>query len=225
MRRGRVGKGFTLIELLVVIAIIAILAAILFPVFAKAKQAANRTACLNNLKQISTALRNYADDYNGYYPRTRTYNWPYGDWIPTRTEKKSGVRFGLRAVELYVNNVSAFFCPSGGTQIKNSYYNEYGTIAYAGYSYWGNYIVPPLTEKEVAVNNGRYPNALLVSDIIVTNDGKPYKANNHQQNDVPDGGNIAYNDGHVRWKHFKEMRKLFMVIPSNAPDLKVTFYY
>jgi len=61
-------NGFTLIELLVVIAIIAILAAILFPVFAKAREKARQTACLSNLKQIGTSVMMYADDWDGVYP-------------------------------------------------------------------------------------------------------------------------------------------------------------
>jgi prepilin-type N-terminal cleavage/methylation domain-containing protein len=61
-------KGFTLIELLVVIAIIAILAAILFPVFAKAREEARATACLSNTKQLGTALMMYLNDYDGKYP-------------------------------------------------------------------------------------------------------------------------------------------------------------
>lgn len=61
-------SGFTLIELLVVIAIIAILAAILFPVFARAREAARKAKCLNNLKQCSQALKMYADDYDGTMP-------------------------------------------------------------------------------------------------------------------------------------------------------------
>ncbi len=61
-------SGFTLIELLVVIAIIAILAAILFPVFARAREAARKAKCQNNIKQCAQALKMYADDYDGTMP-------------------------------------------------------------------------------------------------------------------------------------------------------------
>lgn len=66
-------EGFTLIELLVVIAIIAILAAILFPVFVNSKQRANQTKCLNSLKQIGVATLMYVDDWQGRYPRGRGF--------------------------------------------------------------------------------------------------------------------------------------------------------
>ncbi len=61
-------KGFTLIELLVVIAIIAILAAILFPVFARAREKARQTSCLSNLKQLSLGVLMYAQDYDERLP-------------------------------------------------------------------------------------------------------------------------------------------------------------
>lgn len=61
-------RGFTLIELLVVIAIIAILAAILFPVFAQAREKARQTTCVSNLKQIGTAFMMYVQDYDETYP-------------------------------------------------------------------------------------------------------------------------------------------------------------
>src|SRR5665647_1152703 len=58
-------EGFTLVELLVVIAIIAILAAILFPIFAKAREKAQQARCINNLKQMASAIELYEDDYTG----------------------------------------------------------------------------------------------------------------------------------------------------------------
>ena len=65
-------RGFTLIELLVVIAIIAILAAILFPVFASARESARRTTCVSNLRQLGMAAHMYAGDYDELFPATTT---------------------------------------------------------------------------------------------------------------------------------------------------------
>ena len=70
-------KGFTLIELLVVIAIIAILAAILFPVFAKARAKAQQTACLNNVKEIALAVQMYLGDNDQFFPMA-VYETPAG---------------------------------------------------------------------------------------------------------------------------------------------------
>ena len=81
MPKRTIKKAFTLIELLVVIAIIAILAAILFPVFAQAKVAANKAVCLSNLKQIGTATLLYSNDADDMYPLGYGFDTPSGKWL------------------------------------------------------------------------------------------------------------------------------------------------
>jgi prepilin-type N-terminal cleavage/methylation domain-containing protein/prepilin-type processing-associated H-X9-DG protein len=92
-------KGFTLIELLVVIAIIAILAAILFPVFAKVREKARQTSCLSNEKQIGLAILQYTEDYDESFPMACDTNWHNG--------------WGLM-VQPYVKSVNVFLCPDDG---------------------------------------------------------------------------------------------------------------
>ncbi len=107
-------KAFTLIELLVVIAIIAILAAILFPVFAQAREKARQTSCLSNMKQVGLGLLMYVQDYDENYPRA-----DYWDSRPPLNPAASGT-FAARVnhykwpawVLPYTKNVNIFRCPS-----------------------------------------------------------------------------------------------------------------
>ena len=144
-------NGFTLIELLVVIAIIAILAAILFPVFAQAKEAAKKSACLSNTKQQDLAYVMYASDYDDWSlcfktPVTKDSN---GAWGGT-----GGYWFDL--VQPYVKNFGVVFCPDrnlidNGLKAEEPY-NSAGVYYEPGYGYddgftsdsgWG------LTEQDV----------------------------------------------------------------------------
>src|SRR5437867_4368054 len=99
-------RGFTLIELLVVIAIIAILAAILFPVFAQAREAARKTSCQSNEKQITLAFSMYAQDADGAFPSV------YDDvsFKPQRIIWADKIR-------PYIKNRDIFACPGGPTNV------------------------------------------------------------------------------------------------------------
>jgi prepilin-type N-terminal cleavage/methylation domain-containing protein/prepilin-type processing-associated H-X9-DG protein len=99
--------GFTLIELLVVIAIIAILAAILFPVFAQAREKARGIACLSNHKQIGTSIMMYTQDYDEVLPLSQIWQSPYVDANGvSRLFTFSGL------LQPYVKNRGVFQCPS-----------------------------------------------------------------------------------------------------------------
>lgn len=107
--------GFTLIELLVVVAIIAILAAILFPVFATARESARSTACLSNMRQIGLALGMYVNDYDECFPDRRDLKIPTSlrPWAPSWPP--SDPRCGWAAVVLnpYIKSSGLFTCQSG----------------------------------------------------------------------------------------------------------------
>lgn len=100
-------SGFTLIELLVVIAIIAILAAILFPVFAQAREKARQTSCLSNIKQLGTALLMYTQDYDEMFV---VHAYWEGDWNTAEGKAK----YWEGRVLPYIKNLGVFRCPSDG---------------------------------------------------------------------------------------------------------------
>jgi prepilin-type N-terminal cleavage/methylation domain-containing protein/prepilin-type processing-associated H-X9-DG protein len=103
-------RGFTLIELLVVIAIIALLAAILFPVFARARENARKSSCQNNLKQIGVAIAQYTQDFDENLPRSRTRGYVCPVCNPA-THTNNQMPWHM-VVLPYIKSVQAFKCPS-----------------------------------------------------------------------------------------------------------------
>ena len=115
--KTRTRRGFTLIELLVVIAIIAILAAILFPVFARARENARRASCMSNLKQIGTAVQMYTQDYDEKFPliAQSCCSGPYGDQKLPDGRRMRGYWVWELAFYPYIKSTQAFVCPSDPT--------------------------------------------------------------------------------------------------------------
>ncbi len=222
-------KGFTLIELLVVIAIIALLAAILFPVFARARENARRASCQSNLKQISLGFLMYTQDYDGRMPY-----YPYDD------DESPGV---MGKVFPYVKNSQLFQCPSSklnppaSSNMKNYFASTYGLPAVydvQGYiaaltnlSFGGTAVVimdavpEPAITCMVAETAYVAPNTSKVGfdRFAATNlDSASFNGNAILDRHF-EGSNFAYMDGHVKWLKESTVR-----IP-HAQNTSIKFYW
>ncbi len=152
-RHSLLRRGFTLIELLVVIAIIAILAAILFPVFAQARESARMTSCLSNMKQIGLGFQMYTQDYDEVFPLNRSEDWnnkvTYGNW--------------KHLIQPYIKNYQIYRCPSNpASQVLDElslYPSGYGLPLAPGlpYTYRGYFYYDPFW----LINNGTYSSVSL----------------------------------------------------------------
>jgi|LSQX01.3.fsa_nt_gb prepilin-type N-terminal cleavage/methylation domain-containing protein/prepilin-type processing-associated H-X9-DG protein len=186
-------KGFTLIELLVVIAIIAILAAILFPVFARVREKARQSACTSNLKQLATAMLMYVQDYDERFP---------GSYCCLA----SGFGYWHQLIMPYVNNEDLFTCPSEPGRVYNGAYpggygyNGYGTTASNGLGWRIKYssqwapIIAKIKQPSMMVMLGE-PHPYYFDLRGYGAAGTEYApALRHNG-----GSNIAHVDGHVKW--------------------------
>jgi prepilin-type N-terminal cleavage/methylation domain-containing protein/prepilin-type processing-associated H-X9-DG protein len=193
-------RGFTLIELLVVIAIIAILAAILFPVFARAREKARQTSCLSNLKQIGLSLQMYVQDYDERAPMI---------WYGTDSSRdNANVGFNFRELlHPYIKNEQVWRCPSRPPSFRTCHYTGYGwgrgTNSWLGKLANGSYGYNMALDKGMTAQLEDASNTIAFTEmdcLMAAPRMVPYLGPyNHSEEPHNDGFNSAFCDGHAKW--------------------------
>jgi prepilin-type N-terminal cleavage/methylation domain-containing protein/prepilin-type processing-associated H-X9-DG protein len=204
MKRSPCGvrRSFTLIELLVVIAIIAILAAMLLPALAKAREKARTASCMSNLKQLDLGCFMYADDNKEIYPTWTTSPYYLGCVLPYVTDTKvficpshTSMMPSSCSGGTCSNYYAYQYCPDLGYGI-NDYWLEYGVSGYVGLvgramaqvtKPSATFLLLDLRCHEAALNS-----------IITLTIGERVSHNF--------GGNIAFADGHVQWRKWNSLQ-------------------
>jgi prepilin-type N-terminal cleavage/methylation domain-containing protein/prepilin-type processing-associated H-X9-DG protein len=207
----RLRRAFTLIELLVVIAIIAILAAILFPVFARARENARRASCMSNLKQINLGILQYTQDYDEHYPV----------YIPSNGVSGARPYGWVDALDPYLKSTQIFQCPSDSlgpvASPQSTGYTDYA------YNLWiGGYLTTASPSRQAGLSLSLFTQptlSVVLSDfqpgaaIAYITGGNPgysdcgrfYAPIDTGLAKIPggvrhlDGANLAFVDGHVKW--------------------------
>jgi prepilin-type N-terminal cleavage/methylation domain-containing protein/prepilin-type processing-associated H-X9-DG protein len=231
LRHQGILRGFTLIEIIVVIAIICLLVAILFPVFARARENARRASCASNMKQIGLALSQYVQDYDERAPFNQCYRG--GNSTSTQGSYASFMAEGampnsLRSLQPYIGNTQVYVCPSApkSSTVKPD--------AISDTSYAANQVL-----TQCIGTTGGAPNIVSVqTGRNLSEIGTPARIAFLQEHSVRthtlyampaayspllyktwfagsgskeysgihfDGGNLLYLDGHVKWKPISQI--------------------
>lgn len=201
----RKSRGFTLIELLVVIAIIAILAAILFPVFARARENARRSSCMSNVKQLALGILMYTQDYDEKLPGIRKASDTPGLYVSWVT-----------MIQPYAKSTQVYTCPDG-VPFYDPNYPSYGcnynlgvdatTVSLAAVGTPAETVMIGDSWAHLAAPNDQlgyydmYPPSLFAAGTKwwekVAGSAPAYNGSLTQQHF--DGANVGYVDGHVKW--------------------------
>lgn len=228
--KRRSQSGFTLIELLVVIAIIGILAAILFPVFARARENARRTSCLSNMKQMGLGFMMYVQDYDDTYP---FYQQSNGTVPETGFWYINNLWYWMNSIYPYVKSTQLFRCPSSlnqGTSLASIRVANYGV----NQNIIGTQANPPIKMAQIqtpaqsymVLDAGQYN--INYSAALSTAGTSGQVGHSHylpgacsfytrtlasvsyawQRDDCLtyrhlEGINVTYADGHAKWHNFK----------------------
>jgi prepilin-type N-terminal cleavage/methylation domain-containing protein/prepilin-type processing-associated H-X9-DG protein len=203
-RQGRVHNAFTLIELLVVIAIIALLAAILFPVFARARENARKSSCQNNEKQLGLAMKQYIQDYDEIFPP---------DGVAVTAANCTGWAYTLQP---YLKSEQLLQCPSEPTKSPNApTLAERAVLVTGGFTdYYYNFNLGDGKTSDAQIE--RSASVLLFGDGVAggssVSDYNRDKLSSVDNGPVRhlEGANYVFVDGHVKWMTPKS------ILPGNT---------